>query len=81
MILGDGGEWVGFRSREVGMVGHKRAALFYTYDVMIASTWPAKMQEALDVMMCLFGRFVLWNKGEKTVGMVCQMCRTANIQS
>ena len=56
-------------------------ALFYTDDVILAYPCTASMQEALEVLVDLFDRLELSTNVEKTVIMVCQLCRTVGRQS
>ena len=43
--------------------------------------WPSRLQDPLDVLTVLLNRVGLQNNMGKTVGMVCQSCRTAGSQS
>ena len=51
---------------------------FYADDSLLASPRPARLQEALDVLMCLFYWVGLRKNVDKMVGMICQPCRTSD---
>ena len=58
----------------------KLSALFYMDDGILASPRLARLKEALDFLAKLFDRMKLCMNVEKTVGMVCQSCRTTYSQ-
>ena len=55
--------------------------IFYTDDRLLAVSRLARLQESLDVLMGLFYWVGLRVNINKTVGMVCQICRNSGIQS
>ena len=55
-------------------------AVFYADDGLPTSPQPDRLQEALEVIMGLFCRVVLWTNVDKTVVMVCQLCRTVGFK-
>ena len=59
----------------------KLAALLYADGGLLVSTCMARIQEALEVLMVLFGRVGLQTNMEKAVVIVFQKFRTVGIQS
>ena len=57
---------------------HNLAAIFHMENRLISSHRPARLQEALDVLMGIFDWIVPMKNVAKTVGMVCQPCCTAD---
>ena len=55
------------------------AVLLYVDDGILASPWPARMQEVLDVLTEIFDRVGLRMNMEKMVGMVFQPFWTVGI--
>ena len=66
---------------QISSVGRckKLSVLFYAYNGLLVSPRPARFQEALYIMTGLFNRVNLSTNMEKTVGIVCQPCRSVNI--
>ena len=57
------------------------AALFYTYDGLVALMDLVWMKGAFDILNRLFYRVGLQKKFGKTVGMIFRRCQTAGTQS
>ena len=59
----------------------RRAAFFFADDSLISSTWPEWLQRSFDTLTGLFDLLGLRTNVEKTVCMVCQICRTVGKHS
>ena len=64
-----------------GYEGRHQVALFYTDDVMVASSNPCWLQWAFNALVSLFERVGLQKNVGKRVSMVCRPCQAAGTQS
>ena len=55
----------------------KLVVLFYADNRLLASPWPDRIQEAVDFLKVVFNWVGMRENVKKTVGMVCQPCRTS----
>ena len=58
----------------IGKAVQRIAALFCTYDKLLYSPWPARLQGALYFLTGLFNRVGLSTNTKKTVGVTFQPC-------
>ena len=58
-----------------GQGGRHQASLFYTDNVMVASSDPRWVQDAFSTLFGLFDRVDMRTNVGKTVGVVCHPCQ------